>query len=196
MVQKSIVYACIQVLTTSHFKIVLDGHILLLHHHHLSRFHSHLESNTRKLQFTETLQNDSTDPCICRLHLTKVPASTTAASTTTKVVLHWPKVGGLGVVVAHVIVVIAASAATTATVAYDGIICKLVNNKYCVPMMWLWGNKTLTITIAVITISSISPTAASTSTLVVTLVIPPVAAIVIATRTARTTSITYNIHIL
>lgn len=55
--------------------------------------------------------------------------------------------------------------------------------------------KTLTIAIAVITISSIAATTAST-TLVVTLVISTVTAIIIATRTTGTTSITYNISFL
>lgn len=53
--------------------------------------------------------------------LTKVPA--TAATTTAKVVLHWAKVGGLGVVVAHVIVGVSTAAATT-TVTYNQIVCK------------------------------------------------------------------------
>lgn len=53
---------------------------------------------------------------------TKVPA---AAATTTKVALHGAKVRGLGVVVAHVVVVIAATAASTATIACDYRVCRI-----------------------------------------------------------------------
>lgn len=65
---------------------------------------------------------DRAHPCIFYLHLTEVPA--TAA---TKVVLHWAKIGCLGVVVAHV-VAISAAAATTAT--YDKDICITQSTTY------------------------------------------------------------------
>lgn len=92
---------------TSHLRIVLDGHIRCCWSH----LHSHLDQNS-KVSFQDLLRDVRARS---RTQLTEVPA-TAAAASTAEVVLHWAKVGCLGVVVAHVVVVIAT---TSTTVAWD-----------------------------------------------------------------------------